>query len=60
MISNKTDLAETFNIYFVDAVENLEIEHFVSNNGDASVIEHDDVIDTIIRKIQLTSQHLEN
>ena len=50
VISNKTDLAEKFNNYFVEAVENLEIEHFVSNDEDASIIEHEDVIDTIIRK----------
>ena len=50
VISNKTDPAEIINNYLVDAVENLEIEHFVSNNGDASIIEHEDVIDTIIRK----------
>ena len=50
VISNKAGLAEKFNNYFVDAVENLEIEYFVSDNGDASIIEHEDVIDTIIRK----------
>ena len=50
VISNKTDLAEKFNNYFVDAVENLEIEHLVSNDEDASIIEHEDVVDTIIRK----------
>ena len=32
VISNKTDLAEKFNNYYVDAVENLEIEHLVSSS----------------------------
>ena len=50
VISDKTDLAEKFNNYFVETVENLEIEHFVSNDRVTSVIEHEDVIDTTIRK----------
>ena len=50
LISNKTDLAEKFNNYFIEAVENLEIEHFVSENEDANIIGCEDVIDTIIRK----------
>ena len=49
VISNKTDLAEKFNNYFIEAVENLEIEHFVSENEDANIIGHEDVINTIIR-----------
>ena len=50
VISDKKDVAEKLNNYFVEAVENLEIEHFVSDNDDHCISEQDDVIDTIIKK----------
>ena len=53
VISNKKDIAEKMNNYFVEAVENLEIEHFIPNDddaNDANILENEDVIDTIIRK----------
>ena len=37
VISNKMDLAEKFNNFFIEAVENLEIEHFTSDNEDVSI-----------------------
>ena len=50
IISNTKDVAEKLNNYFVEAVENLEIEHFLLENEEANVTDHNDIIDTIIRK----------
>ena len=51
VISDKKDVAEKLNNYFFEAVENLEIEHFASENDDSDALEHEhDVIDKIIRK----------
>ena len=50
IISNTKDVAEKLNNYFVEAVENLEIEHFLLENDEANVTEHNAIIDTIIRK----------
>ena len=50
IISHKKDVAEKLNNNFVEAVENLEIEHFLLENEEANVTEDNAIIDTIIRK----------
>ena len=49
VISDKKELAEKFNNFFIEAVENLEIEHFASDNEE-NFIEDDDPITTIIKR----------
>ena len=51
MISDKQEVAEILNNYFLDAVENLEVERFSSNND---IIEENglDDIDKIIKRYQ--------
>ena len=53
MISNKIDLAEKFNNFFIEAVENLDIEHFTCDNENVSVTENQDIIRSIINKYSL-------
>ena len=49
--SNKKDVAEKLNNYFIEAVENLDIEHFTSVDEESTSIEgENDVIVEIIRK----------
>ena len=50
IIANKKDVAEKLNNYFIEAVENLEIEHFLLENEETNITEHNDIIDPIIRK----------
>ena len=50
VISNKMDLAEKFNNFFIEAVENLEIEHFISDNEDIFISEKGDPIGFLIKK----------
>ena len=50
VISNKLELAEKFNNFFIEAVENLEIEHFVPKIEVDDIIEDEDVINTIVKK----------
>ena len=50
VISNKLELAEKFNNFFIDAVENLEIELFASDVEADNTIKAGSVIDSIIKK----------
>ena len=52
VISEKKDIAEKLNNYFIEAVENLEIEHFSSEVVEPDDVdqENEDLIDKIIRK----------
>ena len=50
VICNKLELAEKFNNFFIEAVENLEVEHFVSETGDENTMGNVSVIDTIVKK----------
>ena len=50
IISNTKDQTEKPYNYSVEAVEHLEIDHFLLENEEANVTEHNDIIDTIIRK----------
>ena len=49
-ISNKTEVAEKLNNYFIEAVENLEIEGFISDNNFTYSENVDENIDNIIKK----------
>ena len=48
--SNKTEVAEMLNNYFIEAVENLEIQEFVPDIDFVHSKDGDDNIDSIIRK----------
>ena len=48
--SNKQDVAEKLNNYFVEAVENLEIEEFISDDDFICSENADENIDNIIKK----------
>ena len=50
VISDKIEVAEKLNNYFIEAVENLEIEHFATDDDGLGNLECDDVIDKIISK----------
>ena len=50
VISDKKELAEKFNDFFIEAVENLEIEHFASDFEENNIGNDDDAISRIIRK----------
>merc|ERR1712080_383935 len=51
MISNKKEVAEILNNYFMDSVENLEVERYLPTNN-ITVNENLDNIDKIIQKFQ--------
>ena len=52
-ISNKTEVAEKLNNYFIEAVENLEIEGFISDNDFTYSENVDENIDNIIKKYKI-------
>ena len=54
VISDKKNVAEKFNTYFIEAVENLEVEQFISTDNENNNLEdNSDNIDIIINKYKL-------
>ena len=64
MISDKKKVAEILNNYFMESVENLEVERYmptiVIENAEDSDNSNEDFIDKMIKKVPKPPKHLED